>query len=79
MAAPVAFTVRPSNARATVAAPTRCCRREELAMSILHPLGCAFELDATPTSTIRVQIDDFGRSRRTSLGRAALYKGTLGR
>jgi hypothetical protein len=79
VAAPVAFTVRPSNARATVAATRRCCRREELAMSILHALGCAFELDAPPTSTIRVQIDDFGRSRRTSLGRAALYKGTLGR
>jgi hypothetical protein len=77
MAAPVAFTVRPSNARATVAATRRCCRREELAMSILHALGCAFKLDAPPTSTIRVQIDDFGRSRRTSLGCAALYKGTL--
>jgi hypothetical protein len=44
-------------------------------MSILHALGCAFKLGAPPTSTIRVQIDDFGRSRRTSLGRAALHKG----
>ncbi len=48
-------------------------------MSILHALGCAFELGVTPTSTIRVQIDDFGRSPRTSLGGAALYKGTLDR
>jgi hypothetical protein len=77
MAAPVAFTVRPSNARATVAATRRCCRREELAMSILHALGCALKLDAPPTSTIRVQIDDFGKESRTSLGRAAVYEGTL--